>query len=452
MLKILLIEDEKINRVTLQKLLEHAGHDVFSVENGKKGIEQIDSGEWQVVLSDLRLPGADGLEILDHVKATKPNIHVLIMTAFATIENAVEALKKGAYDYLTKPFDPEELFHHLKTIEGIIGLSNENDSLRASLAKAGVTPDLIGEAESMQALFEKVHMIADSDHTVLIQGASGTGKEIIANGIQSLSERRDQPFVRINCSALSESLFESEMFGHEKGAFTGAVKRSIGRFERAQGGSIFLDDIDDLSLRLQTKLLRVIQQGEIERVGGDKVIKVDVRLIAATKVDLKERVSSGQFREDLFYRLNVIRLQVPKLNERKSDIPLLSKHFLQRTNPEKRLSPDLQAYLTELEWPGNVRELEHLILQMSIFSRSDLLDLEDLPEAYRFNATTQSAANLDSASLSERLNHYEANILTQAMSLDEGNQNQVAAKLGIPRTTLRSKLLKYGLLNPSSED
>jgi DNA-binding NtrC family response regulator len=451
MLKILLIEDENINRVTLLKLLEHAGHNVVAVETGTKGIQAIQGESWDVVLTDFRLPGADGLEILDEVKLISPNTQVLIMTAFATVENAITALKKGAFDYLTKPFEPDELFHHLDRIEGIKALSSENEALKASLAELKVAPDLIGKSELMHSLIDKVKMVADSEHTVLIQGASGTGKEKIANAIQSFSQRKDKPFIRINCSALSESLFETEMFGHEKGAFTGAIKQSKGRFERAKGGTIFLDDIDDLSLRLQTKLLRVIQEGEIERVGGTEVINVDVRLVAATKVDLKSLVASGSFREDLFYRLNVIKLKVPNLSERRSDISLLAIYFLNQASPGKQLSPDLLSYLTDYNWPGNVRELEHLILQMSVFSKQEIIGLSDLPEAYRIGDSTDQDTDDMPRSLISKVSEYEANIIAETMDALGNNQQKVADALGIPRTTLRSKLMKYGMLDISLE-
>jgi DNA-binding NtrC family response regulator len=356
----------------------------------------------------------------------------------------------AAFGTAFEPFDPEELFHHLERIKGIKALSAENEALKASLAELKVAPDLIGKSEVMHLLIDKVKMVADSEHTVLIQGASGTGKEKIANAIQSFSQRKDKPFVKINCSALSESLFETEMFGHEKGAFTGAIKQSIGRFERAKGGSIFLDDIDDLSLRLQTKLLRVIQEGEIERVGGTQVINVDVRLIAATKVDLKSLVSSGSFREDLYYRLNVIKLRVPNLNERQTDIPLLSNYFLNQASPGKQLSPELLAYLTDQNWPGNVRELEHLILQMSVFSKHETIGLSDLPEAYR---SQERPGNVDDrkSTLFDRVSAFEANVIAETMQKHGDNQKKVANALGMPRTTLRSKLMKYGILDPASD-
>lgn len=451
MLKILLVEDERINRITLQKLLEHAGHAVTSVDDGHAGLEQLQSGSWDVVLTDYRLPGADGIEILEEAKRVSPDSQVLIMTAFATVENALTALKMGAFDYLTKPFDPDELFHHLDRITAIRSLSVENQALRASLAELKSSPDLIGQSPVMRELFEKVSIVAESEHTVLIQGSSGTGKEKIANAVQSLSQRRENPFVKINCSALSESLFESEMFGHEKGAFTGAVKRSIGRFERAKGGTIFLDDIDDLSLRLQTKLLRVIQEGEIERVGGTEIIDVDVRLIAATKVDLKTLVEEKSFREDLYYRLNVIKLNIPNLSERKSDIPLLAHFFLSKQSTEKQLSQDLIKYLMELDWPGNVRELEHLITQMSVFSRSTLIDIQDIPNAYLQAHNSPDSGFSTKSSLTAQVNEFEQKLISESMKAHHGNQQKVATSLGIPRTTLRSKMLKHGLIDPQSD-
>jgi DNA-binding NtrC family response regulator len=447
MLKILLIEDERINRITLQKLLEHAGHAVTSLEDGKAGLEAVQTETWDVVLTDFRLPGADGLEILEEVKRVSPDTQVLIMTAFATVDNALSALKLGAFDYLTKPFDPDELFHHLSRISAIRALNSENEALRASLAELKVSPDLIGQSDIMRDLFEKVKIVAESEHTVLIQGASGTGKEKIANAVQSLSQRRAKPYVKINCSALSETLFETEMFGHEKGAFTGAVNRSIGRFERAKGGTILLDDIDDLSIRLQTKLLRVIQEGEIERVGGNELIPVDVRIIAATKIDLKSLVEKKTFREDLYYRLNVIRLIVPPLNERKSDIPLLAHFFLSKLNPDKQLSAELIKYLMDLDWPGNVRELEHLIMQMSVFCRKTVIDLEDIPDAYIPGQQDNAPQPGGGLSLTDQVNDFEMKLINETMGKHQGNQQKVADSLGIPRTTLRSKLLKHGLID-----
>ena len=447
MLKLLLIEDERINRITLLKLLEHAGHAVTAVEDGTAGLEAVQNETWDVVLTDFRLPGADGLEILEKVKQISPETEVLIMTAFATVENALSALKKGAFDYLTKPFDPDELFHHLARIMDLKALSSENEILRASLAELKVSPDLIGQSDIMRDLFDKVKIVAESEHTVLIQGASGTGKEKIANAIQSLSQRRNHPYVKINCSALSESLFETEMFGHEKGAFTGAFKRSIGRFERAKGGTILLDDIDDLSLRLQTKLLRVIQEGEIERVGGTEVIPVDVRVVAATKVDLKSLVENKSFREDLYYRLNVIKLVVPTLNERKSDIPLLAHFFLSKLSADQQLSSELINYLMDLDWPGNVRELEHLIMQMSVFCRKSVIDLDDVPDSYLTNQRNTSSQDEGESSLTQQVNEYELRLINATLGKYQGNQQKVADSLGIPRTTLRSKLLKHGLID-----
>ncbi len=450
MLNILLIEDEEINRITLAKLLTHAGHEVQTAKDGDEGMVLVKEGDWDVVLTDLRLPGVNGMEILKESRRRYPRTPVLMMTAYATVKNAVECLKLGAFNYLTKPFEQSELFHHLEHIEEIKNLGDQNESLRSELAELKISPKVVGESDVMRTLLDKVKMVSGSDHAILIQGASGTGKELIANTIQGLSKRSEKPFIKVNCSALNETLFESEMFGHEKGAFTGAVGRTIGRFERASGGTIFLDDIDDLSMGLQTKLLRVLQEGEIERVGGDRVIKINVRIIAATKVDLKEKVERKDFREDFYYRLNVVKLQIPELIERPSDIPLLIDFFLKQEFKGKSASPELVEHLSGLTWPGNIRELHHVIQQMAVFSQSELLGMDHLPDAYGEPRNTGSTRfdrydDLKDTSLNEKVNAFEKRILIQALKEHDNNQKKVADFLKIPRTTLRSKLEKYDL-------
>lgn len=450
MLNILLIEDEEINRITLAKLLRHAGHEVQTAQDGDEGLALVKDGDWDVVLTDLRLPGVNGMEILRESRQRYPQTPVLMMTAYATVKNAVECLKLGAFNYLTKPFDQSELFHHLEHIEEVKDLGDQNESLRSELAELKINPKIVGDSDVMRTLLDKVKVISASDHAILIQGASGTGKELIANTIQELSKRSDKPFIKVNCSALNETLFESEMFGHEKGAFTGAIGRTIGRFERASGGTIFLDDIDDLSQGLQTKLLRVLQEGEIERVGGDRVIKINVRIIAATKVDLKEKVERGEFREDFYYRLNVVKLRIPELIERPSDIPQLIEYFLKQEFKGKSASPELVAHLSGLTWPGNIRELHHVIQQMAVFSQSKLLGMEHLPDHYLESRDSGSTVvgednELEGISLHEKVNTFEKRILVQALKAHNNNQRRVAEYLKIPRTTLRSKLEKYDL-------
>lgn len=449
MLEILIIEDEQINRVTLAKLLKHEGYAVQTAKNGTEGLEMIQKQPLDVILTDLRLPGADGMEILRYCKEHSPDTPVLIMTAYATVKNAVECLKLGAFNYLTKPFDPSELYHQLEQIAELKKLGDQNEELRTELAELKINPDMVGNSEAMRSLLEKVKVVSGSAHAVLIQGASGTGKELIANTIQSLSSRSDKPFIKVNCSALSETLFESEMFGHEKGAFTGAVGRVIGRFERATGGTIFLDDIDDLSMGLQTKLLRVLQEGEIERVGGNKVIKIDVRIIAATKVDLKEKVDDGGFREDFYYRLNVVKLRVPPLSERRVDIPLLVEYFLKKEFKGKRVSQELAEFLCHQSWPGNIRELQHVIQQMAIFTETDTLGVEHLPEMYREKEKqgTDETGRLisEDQALADRVTNFEREIILKALRENDYNQKKVAEILMIPRTTLRSKIEKLQL-------
>jgi len=448
MLRILIIEDDHINRVTLAKLLKHEGHEADTASDGREGLEKMKQQAWDVILTDLRMPGVDGLDVLRECRSTSPATHVLVMTAYATIKNAVECLKLGAFNYLTKPFDPSELFHHLDQIAALKQLGDQNKELRSELAKLKLDPNVIGESQAMRDLLSKVKMVAGSEHAVLIQGASGTGKELIANTIQTLSPRANEPYIKVNCSALSETLFESEMFGHEKGAFTGAVGQVIGRFERASGGTILLDDIDDLSMGLQTKLLRVLQEGEIERVGGNKVIPVNVRILAATKVDLQSKMERNEFREDFYYRLNVVKLIIPSLADRAEDIPRLADHFLKKENSSKKLSPSLVNHLSRLEWPGNIRELQHLIQQMALFSPSDILQIDDLPDHY-LNPDTQREVSGDSQqeglSLTERVNRYERDILEQTLKAYNNNQRKVAEHLKIPRTTLRSKLERFDL-------
>lgn len=445
MLKILIIEDEKINRLTLEQVLKKNGHTVVATDNGIHGIELIGSESFDVVLSDLRLPGSSGMEILEQVRQNAPGTETIIMTAFATVKNAVECLKKGAYDYLTKPFQVDEILHLLKRIKEVKTLNRENEALKRRLADKQEFPEIVGESDEIRTVLEKVSLAAPGDHTVLIQGESGTGKELIADAVQRLSSRRDKPYIKVNCSALSETLFESEMFGHEKGAFTGALQKNVGRFERADGGTIFLDDIDDLSRRMQTKLLRAIQSREIERVGGTRVIPVDIRIIAATKADLRELVEEGKFREDFYYRLHVAKIMITPLRERRSDIPVLIRHFLSLFGCTKTFSPDSLPILKRYHWPGNVRELKHFVEQLTIFSGGPAITIADLPEYIKKPSPRAEFPDAFNARLplDELLSQVEISSIRNAMEKFDQNQKKAADFLGIPRTTLRSKLERY---------
>jgi DNA-binding NtrC family response regulator len=455
MIKILLIEDEKINRITLEKILVQSGFEVVTAADGLAGLQAFEKEQFDVVLTDLKLPGLTGTELLERFKIISPEIPVLIMTAFATVTNAVESLKKGAYDYFTKPFQPEELINILNNIKREIELRDEVRVLKGKLAGQTENKDIIGQSKKFKHIIEKANTVAPGEHTILIEGESGTGKEVIAGFIVKNSSRSSKPYIRINCSALSETLFESEMFGHEKGAFTGAVKQSKGRFERANGGTIFLDDIDDLSMEMQVKLLRVVQEREIERVGGDKVIPIDVRIIASTKMNLRDKIDNGTFREDLFYRLNVVNLHLPPLRERRSDIPLLSIYFLQKMNSNLTFLPEVIDMLREYDWPGNIRELQNAIEQMVALTSEDTIKMNHLPQRIKDDIAELTTGIqrevwkhiLDKQlSLDKTLLGIEVEILKSSIHKFKGNQKNIADYLGIPRTTLRSKLEKHNLI------
>jgi len=439
-MKILLVEDEKILRISLDKSLKKEGYLVTSCEDGEEALRTLSKIKFDIVLTDIQLPKADGFAILDHVVENTPKTKVIMMTAYGSIEAAVKALKDGAYDYITKPFTKEELFHRLEKIKDLLSVLDENIKLKKALK---VNRYIIGEDPAFQKTIEKVNLAAPTDHTILVEGASGTGKELIVELIHSLSNRKNKPLIKVNCSALSETLFESELFGHEKGAFTGAHKQNIGRFERANGGTLFFDDIDDLPADMQVKLLRVIQEGEIERVGGTKTIPVDVRLIVATKVDLQKEMEEGRFRNDFYYRINVVRIEIPPLAERKSDIPLLVNHFLNKHGQNQKVAPEVMENFMQYNWPGNVRELENLIVQMIATSQDDLLNINLLPN--RFASDSDSNEGLAN-SLADNISNSEKDLIVQALEKCKWRQKEAADLLKIPRTTLRSKMKKFDLI------
>ncbi|MBC8344697.1 MAG: sigma-54-dependent Fis family transcriptional regulator [Candidatus Marinimicrobia bacterium] len=440
-MKILLVEDEKILRISLDKTLQREGYAVFACDCGSKAISALGRESFDIVLTDLRMPGKSGMDVLKYVKREQSNIKVIMMTAFGTVESAVDALKLGAIDYLTKPFTQDELLHKLATIRDYHSIESENKALRHKLS---LSTKVVGNSPLFQETIEKVKLTATSSHTILIEGKSGTGKELIVDLIHELSDRAQEPLVKVNCSALSESLFESELFGHEKGAFTGALKQNIGRFERANGGTLFIDDIDDLPLSLQVKLLRVIQENEIERVGGAVTIPIDVRVVAATKVDLRKKMEDGDFREDLFYRLNVVHITVPTLKDRQEDIPLLVAHFLEKHGSNHHITSAVMAQLNKYGWPGNVRELENVIVQMIALSPGDTLVASLLPGHFK---KPQSIQKKDSkSSLKEKITKSEKTLIIAALEKSYWRQKDAAHILGIPRTTLRSKMEKFGLI------
>jgi DNA-binding NtrC family response regulator len=446
-MKILIVEDEKIHRITLADLLKKDGHAVTACADGDAALAQLASESFELVLSDLRLPGAGGLDVLRDAKVRSPETIVIMMTAYGTVDTAVEALKLGAYDYLVKPFAPDKLLSILQHLNEFRRVVDENQQLRQKIQQFEKRP-IIGDSPVMRKLSETVRAVAVRDYTVLIRGESGTGKELVARALHDLSPRRDRPFVTLNCAALPASLLESELFGHEKGAFTGAIRRHDGYVERAAGGTLFIDEIDDLPMDLQPRLLRVLQEKEIVRVGGSTIIPVDVRILAASKVELQDEVKAGRFRADLFYRLNIIPVMIPPLRQRKEDIVPLVAHFFEKHGAKDRfrlLSPQSFEDLRRYEWPGNVRELENLVER--IIALSDSLAVQEILRETLGDAAGAADAPADAStnpsSYTALMEEREREIIMKAMELSGDNVAAAARALDLPRSTLRSKLEKW---------
>ena len=449
---VLVVDDDKAHRTMLKTLLSGWGYAISEADDGSTAIEMARENPFDLVLMDIRMIKVSGLEALGEIKNYNPAIPIIIMTAYSSVETAVEALKKGAYDYLTKPLDFDELRLTMERAMDHTHLKEENRLLKASLGEKFDRHNIIGNSPQMIDLFETIAQVAPSEATVLITGESGTGKELIAGAIHYNSERKDGPFVKVNCAALTETLLESELFGHEKGAFTGAHRRKDGQFSLADGGSLFLDEVSEMPLSMQVKLLRVIQEREFTRVGGEEVIRVDVRIIAATNKDLAEEMAAGRFREDLYYRLNVVTLKMPPLRERKDDIPLLAQHFL-KTFAEKNqkrikgFTPQAMGRLLSYDWPGNVRELMNAVERMVVLSRVDYVDEPDLPpgilEQSGEKAGIPGPLDLPADLPLEEVE--KASILKTLQSAG-GNKSEAARRLGITRRTLHQKLKKYGVM------
>ena len=448
---VLVVDDDPAHRTMLRTLLTGWGYTIHEADDGSTAIEKVHEQAFDLILMDIRMIKVSGLEALDEIKAFNPAIPVIIMTAYSSVETAVEALKSGAYDYLTKPLDFDELRLAMERAMDHRQLKEENRLLRESLGNHFDRQNIIGRSPAMVKLLETVAQVAPSEATVLITGESGTGKEMIAGAIHFNSPRKDGPFVKLNCAAITETLLESELFGHERGAFTGAYKRKEGRFRQAHGGSIFLDEISEMSLAMQVKLLRVLQDREITRVGGEEVINVNVRLIAATNKDLLKEIEAGRFREDLFYRLNVVTLKMPPLRERREDVPLLAKHFLetfcQKNRKEmKGFTPQAMDLLLKYDWPGNVRELMNAVERGVVLANSEYLDKKDLPLALK-DETIEGAAPLEQAIPGDLpLEEVEKASILKTLELTGGNKSEAARRLGITRRTLHKKLKKYGVM------
>ena len=446
MLTILVADDDATHREVLRTLLEEWGYAVREAVDGEHAVALCRKQPFDLVLMDVRMPKKSGLEALKEIKVHNPAVPVLIMTAFSEVAAAVEAIKSGAYDYLTKPLDFEKLKVVLRNVFAHVGLIRENATLSRSLAATEAQTGMVGRSESMRALWEMVRTIAPTDATVLITGESGTGKELVAKAVHAASRRARGPFVAVNCAALTESLLASELFGHEKGAFTGADKKHEGHFLKADGGTIFLDEIGEMPLSMQVKLLRVIQEREVLSVGGNKAVPVDVRIIAATNRDLAKEVAAGTFRQDLYYRLNVVTLALPPLRERADDIPLLAQHFMARFADKnnkniKGFTPGAMDRLVRYAWPGNVRELENVIERASILLLGEHISERELPERF---AASQGDALTDALTTDcPTLEDVERAVILKTLKRFGGNKTEAAKALGITRKTLHAKLSKY---------
>ena len=454
---LLLVDDDPGVLATLSEVLADVGYRISTAADGSEAIEALDREFFDVVVTDVNMPGVDGMGVLKYVKKNSPDTQCLVLTGFGSIRNSVEAIKLGAFDYITKPVKFDELLHTVATAIKIKRLERENTILKRQLKRKYRFENFVGDSAQIQRVFELIEKVADTDSTVLITGESGTGKELIARAIHYNSHRRNEPLVIINCGAIPEELLESELFGHEKGAFTGAHKTRVGRFEVANGGTIFLDEIGDMSPNLQVKLLRVIQEQAFERIGSTKTVHVDIRILAATNKDLTEAVENREFREDLYYRLNVIPIEVPPLRERKSDIPLLIDFFMnklasEKDRPGKSIDPDALTALMAHEWPGNVRELENLVERVLILSNGDSVVKEDLPMSILGLDSKEPEAGLKLPSGGIRFDHaveeYEKTLIVQALEEANWVKTRAAKLLHINRTTLVEKMKRKNIRAP----
>ena len=447
---VLVVDDDAGHRTMLKTLLKGWGYDIALADDGLTGVEQVREGHVDMVLMDMRMVTMSGMEALEAIRAYNPAIPVIIMTAYSSVETAVEALKKGAWDYLTKPLDFDKLKLTMARILETIYLKAENESLKKRLGKGFDRCRIIGKSRAMTDLLDTVEMAAASDAGILITGGSGTGKELIAEAIHHNSPRKAGPFVRINCAAITETLLESELFGHEKGAFTGAERRRKGRFREAHGGSILLDEIGEMSLSMQVKLLRVLQEREVTPVGGEKSIPVDVRVIAATNRDLNDMVAQGTFREDLFFRLNVVTLHIPPLSQRQEDVPELALFFLRQFAEKNHreitgFTPEAMEAMIRYEWPGNVRELMNCVERCVVLARTQHITLADLPFVSADGAgETDEAPEAGHALRDVPLARVEKAAVLETLASAGGNRSEAARRLGITRKTLLKKLKQYG--------
>jgi DNA-binding NtrC family response regulator len=440
---VLIVDDDKLVNDFLTETLVRAGYECASVLSGEDALLKFKARTFDIVLTDLKMKEMDGLSLLDHIKRIEPATVVVLMTAYGTVETAVKAIKRGAYDFLLKPVSPDALEHILNRITENLRLKSENEILKRDLANR--YQNIIGKSKIMKEVFDLIQSVADARSTVMITGASGTGKELVARAIHYASNRHEGPFIKLNCAALPENLVEAELFGYEKGAFTDAKKTNRGRFELADNGTLLLDEISEMPLNLQSKLLRVIQEREFERVGSSATISVDVRIIATSNRNLKEYISAGRFREDLFYRLNVIPIYLPPLNERREDVPVLVEHFVDKYNKEnkkqvKGLSEAAVRLFMNYHWPGNVRELENLVERAVVTSRQEVLTEDDFPVELAIGPMGDDVPSLKVPMKLEEGSKY---LILKTLEKYNGNKTRAAEALGITTRTIRNKLAEY---------
>ena len=452
---ILVVDDEPLVRNSLSELLTLSGYSVSNASNGQEALELLKSYTADIVITDLKMPQMDGVELLKHIREFHPDTPVILITGFGSIDTAVEAMREGAYDYITKPIIDSEIKIILERLVKQRQILEENLKLKNQLSETQREHfhDIIGKNVKMQKIYTLIEAIATTRATVLIHGASGTGKRLIAHAIHKYNEKeRGKPFVEVSCGALTETLLESELFGHVKGAFTGSIKDRVGRFELADGGTIFLDEIDAFSPALQVKLLRVLQEGEFERVGDTKTVKVDVRVIAASNQNLQDLIAQGKFRTDLYYRLNIICIELPLLKERKEDIPLLVEDFIKKhtrrmSKKIESISEEALTILMRYDWPGNIRELENVIERAIILSKDPIITPQDLPDFLNnFDKKESLSEDVSNLKLKDALRAPEKDLIVKALNSVDWNRNEAARILDINRTTLYKKMLQFGLL------
>ncbi len=447
---ILVVDDDTSLRRVLEYNLTAAGYSVIAASSGEEGLTLYTRNRPSLVITDMNMPGMSGMQLLASIKERSPETLVILITAFGSVDMAVEAMKAGAYDYITKPFNRDELLLTVAKALQFTGLAQENRRLKSELADRSGARPFVGTSPAMEKIFQVISKVADSDASVLVTGESGTGKELVARAIHGQSGRKNGPFVAINCAAIPHDLLESELFGHVKGAFTGAVKDKVGKLELADGGTIFLDEVGELPIELQSKLLRVLQEREIEPVGGVKTRKIDIRVVSATNIDIDKALAAGTLREDIYYRLAVIPLHLPPLRERREDIPLLVRHFCSKLGQDLvRFDKDAMEVMTLYSWPGNVRELENTVERILILRSGENVSLDDIPDKIRRRsgaAAVGKVVNLPEDGYS--LEQLEREVVEEALERNQWNQTAAARFLRIPRHTLIYRMEKYGIAAP----